>query len=189
MNIFRRVLGASVAVFFLISLHGCQALNRVRLDQQQDGLDLTRPNLPVGQKAYVSGYFDRALANAWRETNLFSSVEVTTSDVPPASGFYVRTVLVRCWEGNSRTGAAGTMLQFFTLGLIPDPAIVTTSCYYYASVFNDGTQLLKERPFTAHFEYLGGWYALAMDEDDALNDVARKLVKQEISDINQRAKK
>jgi len=176
---------ASIIFVLLFStlLTGCVAWYDV-YDRDDSRLNLARPNILPGQKAYVYG--NQFIVNAVAETGLFASVERTSSRQPLPSGVYISMEQTDSYAGRD-SGILGFMFNFFSLGLIPDPAIRANHQSFHVQFYQNGSKLLDKTSEVRELQE-AGWVALFVDENKTWMNEARILVNRMISDLN-KAKK
>lgn len=82
----------------------------------------TPPKIILGQTASYWGTYtglDKDVVDAWRKTGLFKEVVLTSNDVPPAQGTFIRTAC----SGSIRDQRDGSFIMpvmwLFTLGMLP----------------------------------------------------------------------
>lgn len=181
----KKIRFASIILALLLSsmLSGCVAWYAV-IDMDDSKLNLARPNILPGQKAYVYG--SQFIADAVAETGLFASVERTSSRQPLASGFYISVEETDHYAGWD-SGFLGFFMNFMSLGLIPDPGVRTNHQSFHMQVYQNGAQLLNTTREVREVQE-AGWVALAVNEKKTWMNEARLLVNRMISDLN-KAKK
>jgi hypothetical protein len=81
----------------------------------------------------------------------------------------------------------GFFVNFFSLGLIPDPAIRANHQSFHMQMYQNGSKLLDTSAETREVQE-AGWIALAVNENDTWMNEARLLVNRMISNLN-KAKK
>jgi hypothetical protein len=181
----KKIRFVSVILVLLLSsmLSGCVAWYSV-IDMDDSKMNLARPNILPGQKAYVYG--SEFIVNAVTETGLFASVERTSSRQPLPSGVYIAIEATDHYAGWD-SGFFGSYVNLMTLGLIPDVANRATHQSYRIQFYQNGAQLLNTTREVRELQE-AGWIALAVDEKKTWMNEARLLVNRMISDLN-KAKK
>ncbi len=149
------------ALLFCVALSGCTTALSGAWPARGSGSvspPASAPKIIVGQKAYINGYTQDIAV--WRETGLFSSVEPTSSFVPPLKGVLI---VRKCSSYKSQTsGFLGAMFITFSLGLVPDVDWYDVSCemeFYQNGKKVGGTSL------TYNEKYFTGWAFLIFDSD------------------------
>ena len=160
-------------------LSGCVAWYAV-YDRDDSRLNLARPNILPGQKAYVYG--SSYIVSAVTETGLFASVERTSSRQPLPSGVYISVEQTDHYEGHD-SGFMGFFVNFFSLGLIPDPAIRANHQSFHLQMYQNGSRLLDTSAEIREVQE-AGWIILAVNEKETWMNEARLLVNRMISDLN-----
>lgn len=118
------------AIFFCVALSGCTtALTHSTPTSWSKSVapPESAPKIILGQKAYVNGYEQDI--EVWRETGLFSSVEATSSYVPPIKGVFISRNCTYYKRSNGFLGGLlNAMFVTFSLGLLPDLTFYEEGC-------------------------------------------------------------
>jgi len=145
---------------FMLVLSGCGTLIGIDIRSNDELIGIKPPDQPpriiYGQKAYVFGKGDNPLAQAWRETGLFSSVENTNSRIAPANGVLITS---NCTYSHTRGDEFGIhMISFLSIGLIP---IFEDNIWYCNQEFTQNGVVIAKVSTKVTNTYMKGWLELA----------------------------